>query len=222
MLLGGIRAFWTVMASWLALAGGIAHAANQPDLAWYTIDTEHFAVHYPVSKRDKEAGNKHYLTAEWSARKMADVAEEIWAPMCAEFNYYLKSKVHVVVLNQEDRLEGFTVPSYDWIQISANPGGKFYRGRGRMEWFSDVFVHEFAHVVSLKANAAMGEGAGIVVLGGLYQDGINRGVPAERPVTDINSIAVGGQVLLSDSDSVFWTEGGAEYCKVCDFCAAED
>jgi hypothetical protein len=26
------------------------------------------------------------------------------------------------LLNQTDDLEGFTVPSWDWIEISANPG----------------------------------------------------------------------------------------------------
>ena len=132
---------------------------NHPDLDWYTIETDHYMVHYPVSRKSKAEGNKHALTAEWSARKMAKSAEEIWPKMCAEFNYYLKEKIHVVVINQGDQLEGFTIPTWDWVELSANPGGLFYRGRGRMEWFSDVFVHEFAHVVSLKANAALAEGA---------------------------------------------------------------
>jgi hypothetical protein len=125
--------------------------------------------------------------------------------MCAEFNYFLTEKIHVVVLNQGDELQGFTIPTWDWVELSANPGGTFYRGRGRMEWFSDVFVHEFAHVVSLKANAALAEGAQGVMLGGLYRNGINVDSTGQR------SVAVGGEVVLADGDSVFWTEGGAEY-----------
>jgi hypothetical protein len=212
----GTLALLTFLVTMVTMVSGTAQAKfvslyNHPDLEWYSIETDHFVVHYPVSKRDLEAGNDHYLTAEWSGRKMADAAEEIWAPMCAEFNYYLKEKVHVVVLNQMDDLTGFTIPSWDWIEISANPGGTFYRSRGRMEWFSDVFVHEFAHVVSLKANAAMAEGNGGVIIGGLYQDGINRPIPGQDSVTQVNSLAFGADMRLMDGDSVFWTEGGAEF-----------
>ena len=193
-----------------ALAPSVAEAKfvtpyNHPDLDWYTIETEHYSVHYPVSRKGVEEGNPHALTAEWSARKMAKVAEEIWPKMCAEFNYYLNERIHVVVLNHGDTLEGFTIPAWDWVEISANPGGTFYRGRGRMEWFSDVFVHEFAHVVSLKANAALAEGTQGVMVSALYQNGINVESTGQR------SIALGGEMILGDSDSVFWTEGGAEY-----------
>ncbi len=180
-------------------------AQNHPDLEWYTIETEHFHVHYPISRKAKEEGNKHALTAEWSARKMTKAAEESWPTMCAEFNYFLNEKIHVVVLNQGDELQGFTIPTWDWVELSANPGGTFYRGRGRMEWFSDVFVHEFAHVVSLKANAAFSEGTQGVLLGGLYRNGINVDATGQR------SVAIGAEVVLSDTESVFWTEGGAEY-----------
>ena len=171
---------------------------NHPDLDWYTIETEHFRVHYAVSKKSKEEGNQHYFTAEWGARKTAKVAEEMWQPMCEEFNYFLKERVDIVLLNHTDYLEGFTVPSFDFIEVSANPGGYFYRMRGRMEWFSDVLVHEFAHVVSLKANAPFGEGTGGLEVGGLYSNGI------------VNTDA-GVSFSFMDSDPFWWSEGGAEY-----------
>jgi len=171
---------------------------NYPDLKWESIETEHFVVHYPVSKKTMEEGNDHYLTGEWSARKIAKVSEDMWAPMCEQFNYFLKEKIHIVVLNQPDSLEGFTVPEFDWIEISANPGKDFARMRGRMEWFSDVMVHEFAHVVSLKANGPFSEAMMGVSMGGLYQDGIN-------------NVDTGVELFVGTGDSVFWTEGGAEY-----------
>jgi hypothetical protein len=171
---------------------------NHPDLDWFSIETEHFVVHYPVSKKTAEEGNDHYLTGEFSARKIATVSEDMWEPMCSQFNYYLKERIHIVLLNQSDNLEGFTIPPWDWIEISANPGGTFYRSRGRMEWFSDVMVHEFAHVVSLKANATHSEGVQGVLMGGLYQDGIR-------------DMETGVEGFIFDGDSVFWTEGGAEY-----------
>src|SRR5690606_32303858 len=153
--------------------------------------------HYPVSKRPEKT--KHPIDATWSARKIAKIADDMYEPMCAEFDYYLQEKVHIVLLEQTDDLQGFTIPAWDWIEISANPGGTFYRTRGRMEWFSDVLVHEFAHVVSLKRNEATSEGTQGVLLQTLFRDGIN----------DQDS---GGQVMLGSARPPFWwTEGGAEY-----------
>ena len=72
---------------------GVAEAkftfpTNHPDLQWMSIETEHFVVHYPVSKRDPK--NAHWFSTEWAARKVAKVSEEMWPKMCAHFNYYLK------------------------------------------------------------------------------------------------------------------------------------
>jgi hypothetical protein len=122
----------------------------------------------------------------------------MWPRMCGEFNWFLKEKIHLVLLNQSDELEGFTIPNWDWIEVSANPGADFYRQRGRMDWLPDVLVHEFAHVVSLKANATMAEGTQAVSVGGLYSDGVR----------DAES---GAEINIMDSDPFYWTEGGAEY-----------
>lgn len=181
-----------------AEASKFAYPYHNPDLDWYSIETEHFVVHYPVSKVSREDGNDHYINAEYSARKTADVSEEMWPLMCAELNYFLKERVHVVIVDQPDRLTGFTVPDWDWVEISANPGGYFYRMRGRGEWFSDVMIHEFAHVVSLKASNTISEGAQGVLLGGLYSDGIR----------DTES---GVQFFVLQNDPWWWTEGGAEF-----------
>ncbi len=189
--LTGFTALWSAPAE-----AKFVFPYNHPDLDWYSIETEHFVVHYPESK--KKEGNDHYLTTEWTAKKTAKIAEEMYPRMCAEFNYYIKEKVHIVLLNQSDDLEGFTIPTWDWIEISANPGGDFYRQRGRMDWLPDVLVHEYAHVVSLKANGTYAEGTQGVSIGGLYSDGVG------------NSES-GGEIFLLDGDPFYWTEGGAEY-----------
>jgi hypothetical protein len=173
-----------------------SYPTNHPDLQWMSIETEHFVVHYPVSKRKPD--NDHYFSTEWAGRKVAKVAEEMWPKMCAHFNYYLKERIHIVLLNQADDLAGFTIPPWDWIEISANPGYDFYRMRGRMEWFSDVLVHEFAHVISLKSAASMAEGTQQVSTGGLLEDGIN-------------DIDTGVNLPITAGEDEFWVEGGAEY-----------
>jgi len=167
---------------------------NHPDLDWYTVETEHFAVHYPMTRNPD---NPYYLEAERSARMTARVAEEMWPRICANYNYYLKERVHIVLLEQTDDLEGFTVPPWDWIEISLNPGSFFYRTRSRAEWVSDVLYHEFSHVVSLKANATMSEGTQGALVGGLYQDGIN-------------DVDTGVEFFVMDSDPPCFSEGVAE------------
>ena len=204
---------------WLALTSPEAEAAkwvtpyNFTDLEWHTIETEHFAFHYPKSKDMED--NPHALTAEYSAKRFAEFAEENWYDMCAEFNYFLKERVHVLVLNHGDELEGFTIPSWDWIVMSANPGGGLFSySRGRMEWFSTVFAHEFAHVVSLKAYRATAEPTFTTAVGGLYQNGINRPITRDsdgKTKTAFNNVGIGFELPFADSDSVWWVEGGAEF-----------
>ena len=170
---------------------------NQPDLDWYQIETEHFFIHYPKS-HDLEH-SKHPTDATFMAQRTAKVAEEMWEPMCAQFDYYLTEKVHIVLLDQSDDLEGFTIPAWNWIEVSGDPGGYFYRMRGRMEWFSDVLVHEFAHVVSLKRASAFGEGSQAISVGGLWRDGV---YDTEDGI-DVT--------LQGDTTPFWWVEGGAEY-----------
>lgn len=169
---------------------------NHPDLDWYTIETDHFVVHYPQSHDD--ADNVHYLSAERTARRSARIAEDVYPRECATLGYWLKEKVHIVILEQADDLEGFAVPGWDWIQVSANPGVELYRQRGRVDWLSAVIAHELAHVLSLKAQMTHAEGTSGVVIGGLYSG----------PAIDAD---IGGELVIGDNPSAFWVEGVAEY-----------
>lgn len=179
---------------------------HRPDLKWYTIETEHFLVHYPVSRKSKDKTD-HYLSGEWAARKVAKVSEQYWEPMCKEFDYYLQEKVNIVLLEHADQLQGFTIPARNWVEISGNPGGTFYRLRGRSEWFSNVLVHEFAHVVSLKRNQSMAENIPGLVASALYTNDA-LGTPGEADV----DTTTGVQIFLADrTEPWWWTEGGAEY-----------
>ena len=54
-----------------------------------------------------------------------------------------------MLYDQDRGWEEMVSPSkWDWTGFAM---GLYYRQRGRMEFLSDVFVHEFAHIVSLKA-----------------------------------------------------------------------
>ncbi len=124
----------------------------------------------------------------------------MYPKVCEQFNHFLKEKVHVVVRDQEDISNGFAVYTMDWITIWATP--LYYRLRGRMDWIPDVMTHEFAHIVSLKANENRGIGMSLAGVqgSGLEEDGRN-------------NVAYGMEFPLGEGNSApfWWTEGGAEF-----------
>lgn len=199
-LLGAVA----LVAAVFAFGESPAHAAkftsyyNYPGLDWYVIQTEHFNVFYPVSKKTREQGNEHYVNGEWSARKTALVAEEMYPKICGQFNFYLKETVNIVMLEYLDELEGYTVPNWDWIVISTHHSDLLWRWRGHHDWLRVVLYHEYAHVVSLKAEGTYAEeGFGWYL--------------ATRWFDVANNTDVGAEVFVSGGPPWFWVEGGAEY-----------
>ncbi len=173
----------------------LAFFRNYPDLKWNVIKTEHFNVFYPESR---DPDSEHYIDADFTARKTAYVAEEMYPLICGQFNYYLDETVNIVMLDQTDSLTGYTVPSFDWIVVSGRHSDLLWRLRGHHDWIRNVMYHEFAHVVSLKADQIFAEEAFGAVVGARWSDG------------RINTTAT-GSAFISKGDPWFWVEGGAEY-----------
>ena len=173
----------------------LAFFRNYPDLKWNVIKTEHFNVFYPISK---DADSEHYIDADFTARKTAYVAEEMYPLVCGQFNYYLDETVNIVMLDQTDDLTGYTVPSFDWIVVSGRHSDMLWRLRGHHDWLRNVMYHEYAHVVSLKADHVFSEEAFGASVGVRWNDG--------RINTSANASA-----FVMKGDPWFWVEGGAEY-----------
>ncbi len=173
----------------------LAFFRNYPDVDWKVIKTEHFNVFYPVSK---DENSDHYIDADFTARKTAYVAEEMYPLICGQFNYYLDETINIVMLDQTDELTGYTVPNFDWIVVSGRHSDGLWRLRGHHDWLRNVMYHEFAHVVSLKADQVLAQEAfGMVVSAGWIDGRI-----------DTNAQAT---AFFGTGDPWFWVEGGAEY-----------
>ena len=179
-----------------AQASRYAMEHNHPDLRWFTIDTEHVSIHYPVSRRDP--AHPRWVSGEGTAQRLAAVADDIWIRLCSEIGYFPGERVDVVILEHTDELEGFTLTPQDWIVFSGNPGPELARMRGRLDWVDDLFAHELAHVITLKQSAWLAEGAGSfgVEVGGLVEDGANQ---------------IGVTLDVDDSVPHWWSEGAAEF-----------
>ncbi|MEC9390165.1 MAG: hypothetical protein VX944_08835 [Myxococcota bacterium] len=187
--------------------GGYDH--NHPDVRWNTLETAHFFIHWPESTRPPD--DPHWFTTEFSAGQLARIAEEAYPKICGQFDYYLDEKVHVVVYDQDSGWEGngFAIAEYDWTGFAAR-WGPVYRQRGRAEFLEDVFVHEFAHIVSLKAYLPWSEGTTGFQVGGLSEDEewLKRWGFSPRPPLNAD---LGVDLTVSAHAPFWWAEGGAEY-----------
>jgi hypothetical protein len=183
------------MTSWLiwlvisqGFAGKFATDDNLAGLRWRTLETERFRIHYP----DSEA-----VSARHTAQGVAEVAEEILERLEVAQGSHVNETIHVVVLDQDDALSGFTIPQWDWVVISAHPGAELHRTRGRQTWIPDVLAHELAHLVSHKRAGTLAEGANF---------GLQLGIYGER-----GPGLAGAKVTLTALEPYWWSEGGAEY-----------
>ncbi len=170
---------------------------NYPSLDWYVIHTEHFNVFYPVSKKGPEE-TRFYLDGNAAARKTALVCEEMYEPICSQYDLFLEETVNVVILEQPDDLWGYTIPNFDWIVVSSKHDDMLWRWRGHADWLRAVIYHEYAHVVSLKKDGVFAENSFGWVVNARWRDG------AYNTDTGIN-------VFIGDGDPWWWVEGGAEY-----------
>jgi len=206
--LGALAACLAALLPASALAGG-GYDYNHGHVRWNTLETPHFFFHWPESTRPPD--HERYFTTEFTAAQLARIAEESYPGITEQFDYDLEEKTHVVIYDQDLGWEGngFAIAEYDWTGFAANWGPTF-RERGRMEFLSDVFVHEFAHIVSLKAYLPWSENSSGFEAGGLIDDEewLRRwGLDLEPGV----NVDIGVNLLGTAHTPFWWAEGGAEY-----------
>ncbi|MCI0493409.1 DPP IV N-terminal domain-containing protein, partial [candidate division KSB1 bacterium] len=109
---------------------------NHPELDWYTIDTDHFQVHY-------------HKGAERTASLVAKIGEEIYWPITSLYLYEPDGKIHFIVRDHDDFSNGVTYYYDNKIEIWANPMD--FELRGNHNWLRNVITHEFTHMISLGA-----------------------------------------------------------------------
>ncbi len=130
------------LAAALLLAATVESAGAQftfrPFLDWRTVETEHFAFHYP---RDLE---------QWTYA-VAIRMESIRSAVGAVVGNVPRRKVHVVVDDPYNLPNGFAVPPIDWpvIVLWATPPTPRQEIGHFRSWGEILAVHEFAHVAHL-------------------------------------------------------------------------
>lgn len=110
---------------------------NHPEIDWYTLETEHFLIHY-------------YDATERTARVGATIAEEIYGPVTDLYEVGFDSKVHLIFKDTDDYSNGAAYYYDNKIVIWAMPLD--FELRGSHNWLRDVITHEFTHIVQLNAS----------------------------------------------------------------------
>jgi len=108
-----------------------------PELKWYTIETEHFFIHYYHKEKD-------------IVKVVAKYAEEAHRILTRKYNWEPASKTHIVVSETEDFANGMAgVFPYNTIYIYLIPPSLdsvigFYDN-----WLYLLIVHEYTHIIQL-------------------------------------------------------------------------
>lgn len=125
-------------AALLAARPAPAQFLTRPEIAWRTLETEHFVFHFPEAMR------------EWT-RDVAERADDVHEAVRALVGYAPPGRVRVIVEDPTNVSNGFALPFVDspaiflWPTPPA-PTSQIGHSRG---WGELLAVHEFAHVAHL-------------------------------------------------------------------------
>src|SRR5688572_22090476 len=120
----------TVAAQWAELS------FVDPALAWRTLETANFAVHF---------ADRHRV----QARAVAAAAERLLPPVTTLLRWKPADRIQVVVLDSADFANGLASPlpfNFTMIFLAPPDEGELLQNR---EWLDLVLVHELFHIVHL-------------------------------------------------------------------------
>ncbi len=113
---------------------------NHPELKWRTIETDHFFVHFHQGE-------------ERTASLVAKIAEDIYGPITALYQYKPDGKIHFIVRDHDDNSNGAAFFYDNKVEIWAT--AMDFELRGTHNWLRNVVTHEFSHMISLGAARKM-------------------------------------------------------------------
>jgi Tol biopolymer transport system component len=127
---------WFILSGTLPLVKAQPEDYNHPELKWYSIETEHFFIHF-------------HDGAERTARVVAKVAEDVYEPITSLYLYKPKGKFHFIIRDHDDYSNGAAFFYDNKIEIWASP--MKFDLRGTHNWLRNVVTHEFTHMISLQS-----------------------------------------------------------------------
>jgi hypothetical protein len=151
---------------WLAAASAAdPHLPHGPGVAWQTVETRFFRVHWVES-------DTH--SARASAQRAAEICDGLLLRLAADAAFVPRGPYDLVVSDATEGMVAYTVPSDRRVVIGADPATAVLRLRGRVDWVEDALAHELGHLVwdrrttPFAQTAGYGvEAVGVLEVGGL-------------------------------------------------------
>lgn len=109
-------------------------AYNHPELEWFSIETEHFYVHF-------------HHGAERTAKVTAKIAEDVYEPITSLYEYEPDGKIHFIIRDHDDYSNGAAFYYDNKIEIWAT--AMDFALRGSHNWLRNVITHEFTHMIQI-------------------------------------------------------------------------
>lgn len=142
----GNRRMYLILLMWLVVTGSWQSASAQVSpiyydypqnhLEWFTVESEHFFVHYQEG-------------AERAAAVVSRIAEDVYGPITDLYDHRPDQKVSIILKDREDYSNGaayFFDNKIDiWLPALNTPL------RGTHDWLRNVITHEFTHIVQIQA-----------------------------------------------------------------------
>ena len=133
----------------LLVVASTAHAATDPDRRWFTLTTEHFAIH---SHSDADGSGEAF------ARAVGAYCEEARERVGEALGWFPKERVHVVVVDDFDAANGFAgVVPYPAITIWAHSPPPDSELGHYVDWVRLLVFHEYAHIAHLDQASGLPE-----------------------------------------------------------------
>lgn len=120
-----------------------AWAADDSDIVWHELESEHFVIHYPI-------------TREVFARRALGIAEEAYKQLIHHLKWVPKTKTHLSVTDNLDEANGWArstprneIKLYAWPpEISEELG--FYD-----DWMRQLIYHEYTHILHTDTSSGL-------------------------------------------------------------------
>ncbi len=110
---------------------------NHPELKWKNYETDHFVFIY-------------HNGTEKSVLRFADVGEKVYKPITELYRYEPDGKIRVIVADFDDTANGGAYYYTDKMVLWAPSFDTELRGSHF--WYSNVFTHEFTHMIHLQVS----------------------------------------------------------------------
>ena len=138
------RIGFLIQAVFLLLLGSSVQAQedfSQP-WRWKTLESEHFYLHFKIDD-------------EILARRSLNVAEQALVQVSEKFNWMPKSRVNLIISDQQDDPNGYATPlPFNYIVIFSPQPSDFNELNDYDEWLKILLIHEITHTVHLDKAAA--------------------------------------------------------------------